>query len=191
MKNLKFYLIAIAILVVLSLALCRQYEHNKRVKAESESERLAADVMQLIGKDSNSVALVLRKDEINSKLSLKIDSLSKALKIRPKQIEKIITITNTIRDTVRVPVYIDRIGRDHWFLSDTMQCALYEADVYLYDQDLEIWRSNFENTNTTVQSFFKVRPKKFWFIKYGKWKHKQVITPKCGEVQINSIEFIK
>ena len=191
MKKIKLYLIGIAILFVASLVVSRQVEHNKRIKAEAESERLATNNSQLIDNNSNSVALLIRKDEMSSKLSLKVDSLSKALQIRPKQIEKIITITNTIHDTVKVPVYVETAGQDHWFLSDTMQCALYEANVLLKESDIEVQRTKFDYSNKTIQTFYKRRPHKFIFIKYGKWQYKQKINPECGDVKINTIEFIK
>jgi hypothetical protein len=52
-------------------------------------------------------------------------------------------------------------------------------------------RQLFEYNNKTVQTFYKVRPHKILFIRFGKWVYKQKIDSECGEVSIQTINFTK
>lgn len=190
-KNFKTYLILAAILFVIGLMATIKIQHNSNVKLKNENARIEGNQFALLSDDQTQVNLVLKQKEINGKLKFIVDSLAKELKIKPHQIEKIITIENFIHDTVRVPVYVTSTGKGQWNISDSSKCFKWQGNALLLKDDLKITRTLFENKDVIIETFYKVRPHKFLFIKYGKWQFKEKISSTCGTVQEKNISFIK
>ena len=189
--KIKLIGIGIAVLFLAAAVVTVNIQTKKIDRLNTENARLEHNNLFLMADINQNGTLYLKEKEINSKLLAERDSLSEALKIRPKQILKIVTNTLTERDTVRVPVYVQSVSVDTWELSDTGKCFIYDADLYLENNKMEVWRSNFEYNNKTTEVNYYKRPFNFWFIHLGKKKYFREITPTCGESITKEINFIK
>jgi hypothetical protein len=189
----KFKLIGIGLLVVIligmSITISITRASNKKLKAENS--RLANNELQLLADNIHIRELILKKEEVTGKLRIERDSLAAALKIKPKQIEKIIYINNVIHDTTTVSVDLKNFGVGEWLLRDSSECFKYVSKLVLRGDSFSGKRQLFEYTNKTTQTFYKKRPHKFLFIKYGRWQYLQKIDATCGEVTFQSFTFLK
>jgi len=191
MKNLKFYLILAGVLF-LATAVISVNILTKKVKAQkAEIARVQGNNAQLMGENLQKTTLVLKERELTGKVLAERDSLAEALKIRPKQITKIVTTTVIQKDTVikKVPVYIS--GQNFWKIKDSGPCFVWQANAFILDDSLSVNRTLFSYNNKTTDVYFKERPHKFLFIRYGKWQYKQKIDSECGGISTKEIQFIK
>ena len=191
MNKIKTYLLIFAVLFCGSSVVLNNIQSKKIIQLETENSRVQSNNAQLMGDNLQKTTLVLRKNEINKELSKKIDSLAEALKIRPKEIIKIVTETITEIDSIPYPVIVDNVGQNFWKLKDSGDCFIWQADAFLKDDSLNINRTLFDYHNEVTNTFYKERPHKFLFIKYGKWVYKQKIDAQCGGVKVKEIQFIK
>lgn len=178
-----FAVIFVAIIFVITI------RNNQNLK--SEIARVNNNNLQLMAENRQQTALILKQNEVGGKLLAERDSLSGALKIRPKQIEKIIYITTTEKDTVVKEVPVKVLGKDHWLIADTGKCYTWKGEAFLSDDSLSVKKTEFSYHNKTTQVFYKKRPHKFLFIRYGKWTYLQQLSSECGESQQRTIEFVK
>jgi hypothetical protein len=190
-KNIKTYLILAAVLFVSGLMATIKIQYNSNVKLKNENTRIEGNQFALLSDDQTQVNLVLKQKEINGKLKFTVDSLAKELKIKVKQIEKVVTIENTIHDTLNVPVPVYITSKNEWLLRDSSACFKYASKLILKGDSIEAIRQYFEYDNKTIEIFYKIRPHKFLFIKYGKWQYKEKISATCGIVQEKEIQFVK
>lgn len=190
MTKVKNYALLAFSLFILLLALQNYIQKGRIEKRDADIERLKSNVFQLMAEKRTETTLYLKQKEVSGKLSKERDSLAKALKIRPKEIQKIVYIDNTIIDTVKIPVPV-QLRQDFWTFSDKSKCITWEAEVYLEDRDLKVWRTNLEYSNRITETFYRKRPKQFLFIPYGKWQNLHQIDAECGGVQIREFNFVK
>jgi hypothetical protein len=190
MTKVKNYALLAFSLFILLLALQNYIQKGRIEKRDADIERLKSNVFQLMAEKRTETTLYLKQKEVSGKLSKERDSLAKALKIRPKEIQKIVYIDNTIIDTVKIPVPV-QLKQDFWTLSDKSKCILWEAEVYLEDRDLKVWRTNLEYSNRITETFYRKRPSKFLFFRYGKYVNYQQVDAECGGVQIKEFNFVK
>jgi len=184
-------LIGIAI-TVLSIASVSFYFLQKKVdKLEMENVRLQNNLNQILNDTTHLSTLRLKKDEVIGKYKAERDSALKRLELRPKEILKIVTNTIIERDTIPVPVPVTVEGPDRWFVSDTGKCHIWSGDVYLEHLSLKVWRSDFQYNNDTEIVYYKERPHKVWFFRWGKWVYKEDVSSKCGESYTKEINFIR
>ena len=191
MKNIKLILIGIAVLFLTAAIVIVKIQAKKIKAQKAEIDRVQGNNTQLMGENRQNTTLVLRKDEVNGKLRGTIDSLSKVLQIKPKQIEKIVTKTVIQKDTVikKVPVYTS--GQNFWKIKDSGPCFKWQADAFILDDSLSVNRTLFSYSNKTTDAFYKERPWKFLFIKFGKWQYKQKTNSECGESVTKEIQFLR
>jgi hypothetical protein len=138
----------------------------------------------------HQIALIYTKDEF---LKIITDSLRKSLdslKIKPRQVTKIIYRTLTDVDTVNRVVFVD-YRKTHWLISDTGNCFVWSGMAHLSDTTLKVTRSDFIYQNSLPELYWTERPKKFLFIRYGKRKVRHVTSPKCGGISEETIIEIK
>jgi hypothetical protein len=190
MKNLRLYAIAAVVILILGLSTWGYFEHKGRLREKADRERLQLNQEQLMTENIQISNLVIKNKEVTGRLKQERDSLAAVLKIKPKQIERIIYINNTIHDTVNKPVPVFITGKDTWLISDSSKCYKWDADVYLMNDSLKVWRTNFEYSNLTTQTFYKKAPH-IWFIRIGKWNYMQKINSECGEVIYKNFVFEK
>ena len=191
MKNIKLILIGLVVLFLASAVVTVNIQAKKIKARDAEIARVQQNNMQLMGENRTQTTLVLKERELTGKVLAERDSLAERLKIRPKQITKIITKTVIQKDTViqKVPVYIS--GQNFWKIKDAGPCFKWQADAFLKDDSLSVNRALFSYSNKTTDVFFKERPRKFLFIRFGKWQYKQKIDSECGGVSTKEITFIK
>ena len=191
MKNIKLILIGIAIFFVAITFVTANILYKNNQKLKKENERLENNNYALFSDNNANYVLWLKEKELTNKLTKDRDSIAKALKVKPKQIEKIVYISTTEKDTVVKEVPVQVIGKNQWSVSDTGKCFIWSGNVTLSDTILNVKRTSFSYQNDLTDVYYKKRPHKFLFIKYGKWKYEVSLTSKCGEPVRKEINFLK
>ena len=189
--NIKYYLIGAGILFVLGLIVTVKIQSNAIQKRNANITRLELNYNSLMDDNNFQTDLVLKKNEVIGQIKRERDSLAKELKIKPKQVEKIITVTNSIHDTVKIAVPAKIIGKNEWNIRDSSECLKIAYDAKLQGDSLIVKRELLEYNNQTVETFYRVRPHKFLFIHFGKWIYKEKIDSKCGETSEKNVTFVK
>ena len=164
---------------------------SKNLKQEkADKERLWHNNIELLAQNQKQTALIFTKDEFMKVISDSLRNALDSLKIKPKQVTKIIYKYITDIDTVDKLVFVDYRKTD-WLVSDTGKCFTWSGMAYLSDTTLKVIRDNFEYSNQTTDYFYQSRPRKFLFIRFGKKTVKQVTVPRCGNASEKVIEIIK
>jgi hypothetical protein len=189
--KLKIILIIAAVLFV-GYAVVGYNIRGRTIKyQEAEIARLELNNYQLMSDARQQTNLYFKEKEVVGKLKREMDSLAGVLKIKPKQITKIIYIDNKIIDTVQVMVPVERLSKTEWMLQDSTKCLKYVSKLILEGDSLKSERQLFESDNRITQLFWRERSKKFLFIHYGKWKNYQKIEDNCGDPKIQTFYFEK
>jgi hypothetical protein len=191
MQKLKPYLIIVLIVIFTLICGTVKYQFNIIRNRNAEIARLLDNELQLLAENLQITNLNLKNSEVTGKLKKERDSLAIILKINPKQIQKIITIDNSIHDTIKVPIPVSILSKNEWLLRDSSKCFKYVSKLVLEGDSIKATRLLYESDNTTVQTFYKKRPYKVWFIRYGKWLYLQKINSDCGDVKFHSFTFLK
>jgi hypothetical protein len=191
MKNLKLYFYAFVALFLIGAVVTINIQKNKIEKRDAEIDRITRNNYELMNDRDNQVELVLKEKEVSGKIKIERDSLAVLYSIKPKFITKIVTIDNYTRDTVKIEVPVTIIGKDTWNITDSGNCFKWAGNALKIGDSLKVERTLFEYNNKTTQTFYKKRPYKFLFIKYGKWDYVQKIDSECGENKIQNITFTK
>lgn len=147
--------------------------------------------IQLTDSLKNVQLLQLRNNELSFEFKNYRDSIAKVLKVRPKQVEKIVTVTNTVIDTVEKEIYIDNIRKDYWQFVDSGKCYVLEGEAYLKNDTISLWRKNYKQVNKDDFTFWRERSKKFLFIKFGRWNYKMKVDSECGNSDYREVKFLK
>jgi len=190
-KKVKTGLIIFAVLFLAGTVITVNIQTKKIKRLKLENTRLDNNNYQLMSDNRKQTNLVLKEKEVTGKLKRERDSLAKSLQIKPKNITEIKYQTITIRDTVKVPVPVAITGKNEWLLRDSTKCLKYVAKLVLKGDSLIAERQLLEDNNRITETFYRVRPHKFLFIKFGKWVYKQKIDSECGETTIKTFTFIK
>jgi len=190
LKKVKTGLIIFAVLFLAGAVVTVNIQTKKIKRLKSENTRLDNNNYQLMSDNRKQTNLVLKEKEVTGKLKKERDSLAKSLQIKPKQIEKIITIQNIVHDTVKISVPVEIVSKGVWNISDSDKCFQWHAKAVLKGDSLNINRTLFFYNNKTIEVFWQKRPFNFLFIHLGKPKNYQQISSECGEVIIKSFQFI-
>ena len=183
----KLYLIAG--IIILFVVIGFMFNRIEKLKAEKETQ--LSNVSQLLLEKAKHTSLILSYKQAQGITSLKIDSLSNALEIKPRTIEKTVEKIVTLHDTIEkeVPVYI--LGKDRWLISDQDNCWIWKGIAILNNDSLKISRTSFDYTNKTTDIYFWERTKKLWFLQYGKKKTYVKTSSDCGESFTREIDITK
>lgn len=188
---MKKYLILIAILFVITCVVTINLQ-SKKIKRQKENiERIESNNFQLLSDSRQQTELFLKEKEVTGRIKRERDSLALIIKIKPKFITKIVTIDNSIHDTIPVPVPVKITGKNEWMIRDSTECLKIVYNAKLTEDSLIVKREFLEYDNNPIQVFYRERPHKFLFIKFGKWQYKQVVKTKCEEPRIETINFVK
>jgi len=187
----KFYLYGLVILILVAGFFTIKYLVKENQKYRSDNYRLESNQFQILSDATQQTELYLKQKEVTGRIKKERDSLALIVKVKPKFIEKIITIDNSTHDTIPVSVPVNNIDKNVWMLRDSSKCWKYASKLILEGSEIKGERQLFEYNNKTVQTFYKVRPHKILFIRFGKWVYKQKIDSECGEVSIQTINFTK
>jgi hypothetical protein len=190
MKRVKWILIILAVVIIAGAFVTVNIQAKKIKRQEDKISRLILNMEQLLQETVRQSVLIIAQDEVTGRVKHERDSLAKALKIKPKWIEKTITITNTIHDTVKVPLLVTNPYKNVWILRDSTECFKYASKLIIEGNDVRANRELLEIDNTIVPVFYKDAPH-FWFIRTGKWKYLFEVKSKCGVNKTEVITFIK
>jgi len=189
---MKKYLIPGSIIVFFGMAITIDLLVSRNRKLLVEQERLEQNNKALLTESQNQVTtLNLKFNEVYFKLKTERDSIAKSLQIKPKQVEKIIYIDNSTHDTVKVPVPVQILSKKEWMIRDSTRCLRWQGKAILQGDSLSVERQLLEWNDRTTQVFYRVRPHKFLFIKYGKWVNYQKISSECSNVKVQNFVFVK
>jgi hypothetical protein len=188
---MKKYLYGGFALFFLILAAETYFQSNKISKLKVDNARIEANNLQLMSDARQQSTLYLKEKEVTGQLKRDRDSLAKALKIKPKQIEKIVTVTNTIIDTVKISVPVTIEGVDKWKIRDKGDCFKWQGNAFKQGDSLRVERTAFEYSNKTTETFYRERPHKFLFLRFGKWVYKEKIDSQCGSSTEKVFNFIR
>ena len=188
MKNVSLYITAglIAVFLVLIGSIVLLGSRLSKAKARVQTLEFNASINNL--PNGQHLALILTYRELLSKDTLKIDSLSKALKIRPKTIIKFQQVIKYVYDTVSFPVFVQKVDSGKWNVTDTGKCWVWKGSIFLKNDSLSFRRTSFEFYDKMTQFFYWQRKKKFLFIHYGAKDYFQKTQSTCGKDPANPVE---
>jgi hypothetical protein len=190
-KNIRYYLLGAVILFLIAAVVTVNLQAKKIKRIEADNFRLEGNQFALMSDARQQTNLYLNEKEVTGRMKKERDSLAKSLNIKPRQLQKIIYIDNSTHDTVKVPVPVTITGKNEWLLQDSGQCFKYASKLILKGDSLKGERQLFEYNNQTTQVFYKQRPHKFLFFRFGKWVYKSKIESECGETIIKTFNFTK
>lgn len=177
-------------IIVIGLFISLFTLYNQGIKKDIEIARLEFNNFQLLRDTQEQTVLYLKQKEVTGKLRLQLDSLAGALRVKPKQIEKIIYRTITEKDTVvkEIPVFFNKT---HWEISDTGKCFIWQGMAFLSDTTLKVIRTEFSYQNKTTEVYYRKRPRQFLFFKFGKWVNMRKDSTECGQINLREFNFAK
>lgn len=165
----------VVLLVVFAVWFNALIKENKKLKANNI--RLENNQIALLEREKHYTLLNLTQKEALNASSLKIDSLSTLLKIKPKTIERIIYKTIIQRDTTIKTVEVEKAGMNVWKIKDVDKCFTWQGVATLLKDSLSLSRTKFDYLNETIDTFWRTR--RFWI--FSKWKNYQQSVSTCGE----------
>lgn len=190
MPKVKIILIIAGILLFFSMGVTIQTLSKKYKAEKADKERLWNNNMQLQAEKRTQLALIYTQKEFTRLISDSLKHALDSLKIKPKQVIKIIYRTLTDIDTVNHTVFVD-YRKTHWLVSDTGNCFVWSGMAFLSDTTLKVTRTDFKYENSLPELYWTERPHRFLFIKWGKRKVKHITSPKCGGISQETIIEIK
>ncbi len=191
LTKFKWYIIAIGVLVLIVFTVWFNLLLKRNETLRLENTRLTDNQNQLIARTSNYEKLVLTYKEAERQNIIRIDSLSKLVKAKPKEITKIVEKIITQVDTVDRLIQINIIGKDTWKISDKGECFLWQGIAKLKEDSLNVTRTLFKYENKTDDIFWQRRKHKFLGIRFGKKETFQESKSQCGESFTREVNIIK
>jgi hypothetical protein len=192
MNKVKAIAIFVAAVIFVSMGIALKIYIQKYQQEKADRERLWSNNLQLFAENRQYIKLVYSKDEFIRVMSDSLRSALDSLKIKPKQVNKIVYRTITEKDTVVKEVPVVQTSYHTWLVSDTGKCFIWSGNVTILSEDsVNVKRTAFSYHNETADYFYQTRPHKFLFIRWGKKTIKQVTVPKCGTAREKVIEIIK
>jgi hypothetical protein len=175
-SKIKNYLIGAVIIFLISSVVAVNIQHKAIVRLRAEKIRLTENIGQLLDENADYQVLTLTQKEAFKAASLKIDSISHLLKIKPRTIERIVYQTVIQHDTTIKYVPVVQINDTLWKFADVGNCFVYKGEVLLTDKELSVKRTDFTYHNEIISTYFWKRP--FWI--FGKKKYFQEATTTCN-----------
>jgi len=191
MKNLSLYVTAGLILLFLSLVFVVVVMERRLSAAKMELKRVEINYGQLNDSTRQHLALILTLREILSIDTLKIDSLSKALKIRPKTILQYVNIEKKVHDTVEVMIPVVEAAKGRYWVLDSTKCWKWGGYINISGDSISVTRKLFDYHDRIEQMFFWERERKFLFIHFGKKRYYQKTSSECGSEKVLVIDIKK
>lgn len=178
----------ILLLFFIALVVALAILYNQNQKLRENNIRLAENQSQVIDENVHWQRLVLSQGEFNKLLTHKVDSLLKSLKIAPKQVERVIERHHYHTDTIVKYYELPKVGNSYPFI-DTAQCFKFGGEVNVLGDKVNLLVNLREYNNETTDIFYRERPHKFLFFKWGKWQYEHQAINKCGTDEVREIEI--
>lgn len=191
MNKFKLILIGFSVCLLFGLVATVNIQIKLIKKHKADICRLENNQTEMLKQNAITTDLNVKLSEVNGRLKAQRDSIARALQIKPKEIEKLVYITQYVRDTIDHPVYIIQSAKNHWTLTDSARCYIWKGEAFLHDNNMSIVRTDFTYLNKTTETFYKKKPHKFLFIRYGKTKYLKQVDSDCGQSYITTISFTK
>ena len=188
MSRIKAIIIFAIAIIFVAMGVSIQVLSKNLKQKKADNERLWANNMELYAQNRQNTALIYTKDEFNRIISDSLKNALNSLKIKPKEVTKVIYKYITDIDTIDRLVYVD-YRKTHWMVSDTGKCFTWSARAFLSDTTLNIIRTDFTYTNNISDYYYQRRPHKILFISFGKRVIKHVTVPECGTAREEVIEI--
>lgn len=196
----KLYIYAAILIIVLSLVSWGTLTRKQLIKARAENIRYQYNQQQLLDKVNEYKRIVVTREELISSLTREQDSLMRELKIKPKQVERIVERWHYSVDTTQKAQLLasndslkriieDNLSQRYPFL-DQAGCFIFGGSVAI-DQGLRLEVTRREYTNRSTEIAYLEREKKFLFIRYGPWRGKLFVDNECGEDQVKELTVVK
>lgn len=169
------------------------FVQNKKLKDAKNVQ--IENVKNLLAENTHQTRLILSYKQAEAITSLKLDSLSKALKIKPrtiiKTVEKEVFVKDTSSKEIPVTPLPDSGHIKTWKISDQDKCWTWTGIANLKNDSLKVTRTSFDYHNKTTDIYYQERTKRFWLIKFGKKRTFLKSSSECGESYTREIEFQK
>jgi len=196
----RLYIYGAVVLLILGLAGWGSHTQKKLREARAENTRYQANQQQLLDQVNEYKRITVRKSELIESLTRDQDSLIKALRIKPKFIERIVERTHYAEDTTRTGKLLATADslrriiqtnqtREYPFVDQT-ECFLFEGAVTI-DRGLNLEVTRREYLNHSTEIAYIERTKRFLFIRYGPWRAKLYIRNECGDDQVKELTLVK
>lgn len=202
--SVKAYIVIAMILIVAGMGITIHIQTKQLKKLNERADRLEQNQTELL---SNSQNYLIRADlrEFKQIITPLIDSILDELKVRPKNVERIVERYHYHSDTiirVHEPEPIEKAGKRIYPFLDTTQCFTFGGHIELRKPDetimglqalvpemkpvLEVNRREYHNK--AIDVYYKRRKHKFWFIRWGEWIYERHTQNTCGDDEIREIE---
>jgi hypothetical protein len=191
LSKIKTYLMIGAILIIAAAFVTVNIQAKKIKALKADNSRLSINNSQLLTDSLQQMTITLRQKEITGRLKIERDSLAAVIRIKPKQIDHIVYLNNFYTDTVKIEIPAMITGKNEWHIRDSTKCLKVAYKAKLDGDSLNVIRELLSYNNKTTQTFYKKRPHKFLFIRWGRWQYLQKIDSECGEVKYQNFIFIK
>lgn len=184
---------AIALIALIILLSSFSYILKEYIAQRSEIVRLNDNIVNL-GVDNSTLRLTAKElenymEDLNTAHKIEIDSITKLLKIKPKQVISYITVENVISDTVEVEIPLDNTNhsKDTTFSFNINKgCLDISGRIKSTDPDTKLFVDSVHGSNKTY--IVKHYKKSFWdFVFFRKGKETISTTSDCGESVIEEI----
>lgn len=182
---MKIKAIAIALLIILLSSF--SYVLREYVKQRNEIVRLNENIGNL-GVENSTLRFTSKElseymENLNTAHKSEIDSITKLLKVKPKQIISYETITNTIVDTVEVEASVDKIAKPNdstYRYKVTKGCFDISGSIITKDPNTKLFVDSLVGSNTIY--IVKHYKKSFWDVIFFRKGNEVVsMTSDCGD----------
>jgi hypothetical protein len=159
---------------------------NKYQKEKAERIRVENNQNQLLQDNAELTVLTLHKDEVIGRYKERVDSISEALRIKPKQMISYKDIWLWQTDTVTKEIPVRRSNDSVYFFTDKGPCFEFEYMAIMENDSLSVKRLSENIHNKITEAHFWKRK---WFL--AKKKFYQDISAECGETRTEEIVIVK
>ena len=193
-KQIQAYLVlgGIVLFVIMATSISVLYKNLQKEKDRANREQ--ENVSQLLKeKEARIATLELTTKEFISNMDRRTDSILHELKINPRRVTEVSTITNNYYDTVKIeitpkPVTVD--GKTQYPVAVDKDCLKIRGFMTVRDTipTLTLKEIKWDNTIDIVVYWDR---NKFLGLKIGKKVFSTKATADCGEVKIRDIKIVK
>lgn len=177
MKHITSYAVLIIIIVAMSFVAMHQRSELTRVRANWRAE------VQDLGRQQD-----VTQRELTQMYDV-ADSLQDKLNIKPKQITHYIKVPIQYRDTgsVKVNTVHDTILIYPDSVTGIVKMPCYDISILLYKGT---YYTDIQYNDDIEVVLYRIRPRKFWFIRYGKWQNEAALISSCRDTVYKPVRNI-
>ena len=179
----------IGILIILFVLMT--YFWNRSIRLNADRDRISHNFVEIQNKGNSD--LVLTKSELKNaiksktELGIKIDSLLKVAKIKPRQAEEVVIASIQYRDSCQVQAIAEPIkplpsGRFEIPVTFNSKCWGLHGKIETADSTSHFFITE---RSTSIEADLIDSNYRRWFL--GKLRHKYTILTDCGEIKVAKV----